>query len=198
MEPSTLTFETISQHSQEFYQQIYVVQTLGRDELIDLGEFSTDRPVIVVDSCGWYYQKMFPQHNIRRMEGITTCKNMNLDRSRVDILFDDRDKHLSFPKISLDNAVLILDHSVLLKYRTPSEVHEILNRLTVAIPCTDIYIRMALLYSNDNRFQDRLQQQIKILPAGYTVVKFNLDLNAKYQPLIAHFRKNTEYESSVY
>lgn len=198
MEHTTLTFDTISQHSQEFYQQIYVVQTLPKHELINLHEFSTDRAVIVVDSCGWYYQQMFPQHKIHRVEGLTTCKNMKLARDQVDTVFDDRSDLPSFPKINFSNSVLILDHSVLLKYRTPEEIKTILETLTATTLCSDICLRIALLYSNDNRFQNRLNQIVKIVPEGYAVVKFDMNLDVKYQPLVAHFRKNCTHETNIH
>jgi len=198
MEHSTLTFDTISKHPQEFYKQIYFVQNFSRQELIDLHEFSADRPVIVVDSCGWHYQQIFPQHNIHRVEGVTTCKNMKISREQVDTLFDDRGEFPIFPNIGFDNAVVILDHSLLLKYRTPNEIKTILDTLTTKIPCVDICVRLGLLYSNDDRFQNRLEQLIKIVPNGYSVVKFNLNFNATYQPLMAHFLRDTVYESSSY
>lgn len=198
MEHTTLTFETISRHSKEFYQQIYVVQTLPKHELIDLHEFPQDRPVIVVDSCGWYYQQQFPQYNIHRVEGLTTCKNMKLGRNQVDTVFDDRDELPRFPKMHFSNAIMIVDHSLLLKYRTPDQMQTILNRLADATACRDICVRIALLYSNDNRFENRLDQLITIVPTGYSVIKFDMNLDAKYQPLVAHFRQNTVYESSIH
>ena len=198
MEHTALTFETISRHSQEFYQQIYVVQTLPKERLIDLGAFAQDRTVIVVDSCGWYYQQQFPQYRIHRVEGINTCKNMKLGRDQVDTIFDDRDELPRVPKIDFANSVMVLDHSLLLKYRTPAQVQAILNRLVNATGCGDIVVRMALLYSNDNRFHNRLDQLATIVPEDYSVVKFDMNLDAPGQPLCAHFRQNTIYELGIH
>lgn len=175
----------------EYYRNVYISQTFDRRQLLDLDQFDTQQKIIVVDSCAWYYQKIFDTHDIYKVEGIQTCKSMNLSRSQVDKMFDDQDLHnLKFPDLHFPNAVLLLDYSRILKYRTPEQLHNILNSLARSSQADKILVRLSMVVSDDNRFIDRLQNMSKITPAGYTVVSFQINFDVQHQPLVACFQKN--------
>lgn len=178
----------------QYYRVQYPNQTFDRQDLVDLDKFASTQKIVIVDSCGWYYEQQFPSHNIFKIEGLNTCKTMGLTRNQFDQLFDDRDLlEPKFPAGDHDGCILILDHSTLLKYRDPPELQTILQSLIKTYNPQQMIIRLGLLFYNDNRFDDRLKNLCGITPSGYSLISLSVNFEDALQSLLASFKKNQNF-----
>ena len=194
MEHKQITFKSINRNPDAFYRWTYPVMRMAKDELVNLDLLYPKQKIVIVDSAGWYYREQFKSVDIYCVEGICMCKNVSLDRSKFDKLYDDTEYHdIKFPNLSNPGCVLFFDHSPVLKYRTGPQIKEIFDRLSSNVEPTKIHLRLPLLTTDDNRFKDRLIEMSGIVPDGYVTAKFNFDMNLKHPMLVAEFYKKSNY-----
>jgi len=199
MEHQALTFKAINRSPDSFYRHTYPVMRMSKDKMIDLDKTYPGKKIIMVDSCGWFYQQIFPTADIYKIEGIDMCKNVSMSKEKIDCLFDDRTfEKPKFPARIFPNSVLIVDHSTLWKYRTNSQMQEILNDLTQSMQPELVHIRTPLITTNDYRFRDRLQDLASIVPSNYITTEFLFFLNEQEKMWTAKFKKLQNYASSLY
>lgn len=197
MEHRPLTFQAINRSPENFYRYVYHVLRMGKDELVDLPALYPDRKIVIVDSCGWFYQQQFPQADIYKIEGIYMCKNVNMSRDKIDCLFDDTDfENLKFPRRPFDQSVLLIDHSPLMKYRDGQQIHQVLNAMTESVRSELVHLRMPLLTTNDYRFSDRVKEMSTIAPKNYHTTEFFFTINTHQPMLIAKFQRTKSYANS--
>lgn len=191
MEPLRQTKVT-DQNRNDFYHSVYRVQSLPVNQLIDLNLYAL--PIVLVDSCGWYYRNCFPNKQVIVVEGMQHCKTFNLKRDQFDRLFDDRVESPRIPQINTTESVLVLDQSpILLKYRGVDELRETFNQLCNAANASILRIRLPLATMNDNRFQDRIKALVNLVPEAF-ITSF---INYNTSTLNAEYVKKKSYEFSV-
>jgi len=196
MEHQPLTSKAIGQSPDLFYQQIYPVMKMKRDQLIDIDSEYPDKKIIIVDSCGWFYQQMFVNADIYKIEGVCMCKNVSMSLEKIDSMFDDRNfDKLKFPVKQFPGSVLVIDHSTIFKYRTGMQIQSVLTDLTQSIQSELVHIRMPLRTTDDYRLSDRLHELIKIIPNGYVTTDFSFSIGN--QMLVAKFKKLLDYASNI-
>lgn len=194
MEHQHITFKAINRSANSFYKRVYPVQRMKKDELIDLEALYNNKKIVIVDSCGWFYQQMFPNSDIYKIEGIDMCKNVSMDREKFDCLFDDRDyENQKFPNRPFDGSVLIIDHSPLMKYRNGKQMRKVFNDLSQSIQPELIHVRMPLATTNDYRFSDRILELVNITPDNYVTTEFSYFLDVGKTALIAKFKRLKNY-----
>jgi len=183
----TLTTYPTDRNRDEFYRMLYRVQNLPKDQLIDLGDLDTSCPILIIDSCGWYYRQHFPGHDITVIESVTVCKDYRLGLDRFDKMFDNRNQQMRWPRLPVIDPVLILDQSPLLfKYQAPGDVPKALEPMISLYRPREIRMRVSLVTLDDPRFCDRVQHITSMIPPGYVVSyleydpeKLRLDLKRK-------------------
>jgi hypothetical protein len=167
----------------EFYKQIYPVLSMPKQTLLDVSTIMGTK--IMVDSTGWYYREHFPTECILSVEHINTCKNFKLDKSKFDKIFND----ISFPTIDISGpTVLILDHTLFLKYKTISQINELLSMMSKKCNSYYIMIRGNMNTLGDNRFEDRIKDFVSIVPDDFLITKLSCDL-IKYQVEMKKIKK---------
>lgn len=156
---------------------VYPQQLDTIDQLLPLHACDHQQPILVIDSCGWHYKRLFPSHNIRTVEGMQRLKHSALDRSLWDHMFDDRDaQNPRFGNLAYKGSCVILDRSVFLKYQNPQQLHAILNAVVTATQCDHLWLRMSMLTCNDDRFQDRVSNMSAITPDQFVTTEININL----------------------
>jgi hypothetical protein len=194
MEHQPLTFKAINRSPDSFYRHVYPVLKMKKDELIDLETLYSNKKIVIVDSCGWVYQTMFPNSDIYKIEGIDMCKNVSMTQEKLDCLFDDRDfKNQKFPNRPFDGSVLIIDHSPLMKYRNGKQIRKIFNDLAQSIRPELFHIRMLLDTTDDYRFDNRILELVNIVPDNYVTTEFLFFLDVGNRKLVAKFKRLKNY-----
>jgi hypothetical protein len=196
MEHQPLTFKAINRSPNLFYRHVYPVMKMNKDQLINLESEYAGKKIVMVDSCGWFYQQMFNSANIHKMESLYMCKNVSMSKEKIDSIFDDQNfEKLKFPNRKFPGSVLIIDHSPILKYRNAMQMQEILTDLTQNIQCELVHVRLPLWTTDDYRFSDRLHELVTIIPKGYVTTEFLFTVNAGL--LIVKFKRLLNYASSI-
>ncbi len=196
MEHQPITFKAINRSPDSFYRHTYPVMGMSKSSLIDLDSDYAGKKIVIVDSCGWFYQQAFPNADIHKMESLYMCKNVSMSKEKVDSVFDDRDfEKLKFPSRKFPSSVLIVDHSPILKYRDAAQMHEVLTDLTQCTQPELVHVRLLLFTTNDYRFSDRLHELVNIVPDNYVTTEFLYNINSRM--LIAKFKRLLAYESSI-
>lgn len=162
---------------QDFYRAVYPVQNDTIDQLIDISGFS--EPVIAVDCCGWHYSKLFNRPMIK-VETTTSVENYKLTSQHYTHLLDDHDDILRWPALpDTVNAVLLLDRSPLLKYRSLQEISDIVDTMIQIYQPGRVLIRGHLRFVDDCRLVDRLTNWFGFLNrAGHVTTKFLYDTDS--------------------
>lgn len=198
MEHQSLTFKAINRSPDSFYRHTYPVMKMPKDKMIDLEAAYPGKKIIMVDSCGWFYQEKFPTADIYKIEGIDMYKNVSMSKDKVDCMFDDRTfEQQKFPARVFPNSVLIVDHSTLFKYRTIGQMQQVVDSLVQSMQPELMHIRVPLLTVNDYRFADRLSELASIVPKNYITTEFSFVLNKQEQMWTAKFEKIQNYASSL-
>lgn len=196
MEHQPITFKAINRSPDSFYRHTYPVMKMSKSNLIDLDSEYAGKKIVIVDSCGWFYQEVFPNADIYKMESLYMCKNVSMAKEKIDSVFDDRDfEKLKFPSRKFPDSVLIIDHSPLFKYRNAVQMHEILTDLTECTQPELVHVRLPLRTTNDYRFSDRLHELVNIVPKNYITTEFLFNLNSIM--LTAKFKRLANYASSI-
>lgn len=165
MEQTTVT----KQNQQEFYKSLYRQQLDNKQSLIDIVSYDH---VVLVDCCGWHYEKIF-QRPVTKIECLITAKNFDLNLTHFDKMIDDRDRdNLRWPAIDISDCVLIFDRSQLLRYRTIKEINKILNSAIQTYKPNKVIVRADTRFIDDNRFVNRINNLAGINIDGYVVEKF--------------------------
>jgi hypothetical protein len=197
MDHQPLTFKAINRSPDSFYRHTYPVMKMSKDKMIDLELDYADKKIVMVDSCGWFYQQAFPNADIHKMESLHMCKNVSMSKEKIDSIFDDRNfEKLKFPSRKFPSSVLIVDHSPILKYRNAAQMHEVLTDLTQCTQPEMVHVRLPLFTTNDYRFSDRLHELVNIVPNNYITTEFLYNINSRM--LITKFKKLQNYASSLY
>jgi hypothetical protein len=179
MEQTTIN----NKNRNEFYKRLYPVLAMPKQTLLDVSAVMGTK--IIVDSTGWYYREHFPTEHILSIEHINTCKNFKLDKSKFDKIFND----ISFPKIDIsDPTVLILDHTVFLKYKTINQINELLSMMSERCNSYYIMIRGSMITLADHRFGDRIKDFVSVVPSGFLITKLSCDL-AQYSVEMKKIKK---------
>jgi len=196
MEHQPITFKAINRSPDSFYRHTYPVMRMPKSNLIDLDSEYAGKKIVIVDSCGWFYQQAFPNADIYKMESLYMCKNVSMDKEKIDSVFDDRDfEKLKFPSRNFPGSVLLIDHSLILRYRNAVQMHEILSDLTQCIQSELVHVRLTLRNTDDYRFSDRLHELVNIVPKNYITTEFLFNLNSRL--LTAKFKRIVNYASSI-
>jgi hypothetical protein len=194
MEHQSITFKAINRSPDSFYKHVYPVLKMKKDMLIDIESLYNNKKIVMVDSCGWFYQQMFPNSDIYKIEGIDMCKNVSMSREKFDCLFDDRDfKNQKFPSRPFEDSILIIDHSPLMKYRNGEQIRGVFNNLVQSIRPELIHVRMPLTTSNDYRFTSRILELVNLAPDNYVTTEFLFYLDVEKHHLVAKFKRLKNY-----
>ena len=194
MEHQPLTFKAINRSPDSFYRHVYPVLKMKKDELIDLETLYGNKKIVIVDSGGWFYQKIFPNSDIYKIEGMDMCKNVSMAQEKVDCLFDDKDfKNQKFSSRPFDGSILIIDHSPLMKYRNGEQIRKIFNDLAKSIQPELFHIRMPLTTTTDYRFNNRILELVNITPDNYVTTEFLFFLDVEKHELVAKFKRLKNY-----
>lgn len=163
------------ENREKFYPDLYPVLLDTQEELVDL------RPIvgtaILVDSCGWYYQKFFPDADICSIEPLLTAHQFKLNSDQYDRLIDNQkdNARLVWPSINCIADTVVFDRSPLLKYRTIEQIAELVSDMAKKYLPNRIILRSSLVFINDTRLCDRFYNFYKLRIANYVVEKFDYD-----------------------
>jgi hypothetical protein len=116
---------------------------------------------------------MFPNLDIVQVEGLSTCKNYQLNKTQVDKIFNDINQQLKFSNMHYPGSILVMDHANFLKYRSVSQLNQLLNELTQNIQPKEVYIRMSTATMGDFRLHDRIKDLVNIVPVNYITSTFS-------------------------
>lgn len=196
MDHQPLTFKAINRSPDSFYRHAYPVMKMHKSDLIDIESEYVGKKIVMVDSCGWFYQQVFPNADIHKMESWYMCKNASMGKEKVDSIFDDRNfEKLKFPGRNFPGSVVIIDHSPILKYRCALQMQEILTDLTQSTQAELLHVRLPLWTTDDYRFSDRLHELVNITPKNYVTTEFLYNINSG--SIVAKFKKLLNYASSI-
>lgn len=177
---------------EDFYRVLYNLQTWPRDRLIDVSSYCC--PIVVIDSCGWYYRQCFENNKFILVEGVQTCKSFNLNKGYFDYLFDDRKEIPTVPTIKTADSVLLIDHSPsIFRYKDPKTICTIISQACDAARSLIARVRIPLMLIDDHHLQDRIHDLIKIVPKDYITTFVHYDLVF----LNLEFRKKKYYAISI-
>lgn len=176
--------QVTDQNRQDFYRALYPMSDSSADQLIDLSQFG-DCDCVLIDCAGKTYREQFPTSKIHILETISKAKQFQFTSEHFDKLIDTRvDDSIVWPKLEVNNPVIIFDRSPLLKYIT-FEVWQQFIRSAVEKYCpSKIIINQNLMFIDDCRMQDRFYSLSTFRLANYVVEQFvydtdNLRLNLK-------------------
>lgn len=176
MEHKGLTYSMIARNRDRFRRHVYPNQRMSQDQLVDLSAWPTDRPVIAVDCSAELYQAQYPSHSIKRVEGVFSCKNFAYDLKTIDHMFDDKVfERVRFPAMSYPGSLLLLDHSLFIKYRSGAELAELFAHMTDRIEPDLVIVRHHSYAFDEYRFGNRLAELLEMIPAGYVMVSVLFD-----------------------
>ena len=173
----------------EFYKQLYDHQTKDMASLIDLSQLEHGEKILI-DCCGWYYKKCFPQQSIIALENIKTALEFDLTKNQFDKLFDGRSDDIPrWPKIVADSPTVIFDRSPILNYQNLETLKKILDSIDNIYRPKAIILRQSLLFIDDPRLVDRFYNISKLCVDRHVIKKFNYDLDSGI--LEIHFRNKS-------
>jgi len=196
MEHQPITFKAINRSPDSFYRHTYPVMRMHKSNLIDIESGYAGKKIVIVDSCGWFYQQAFPNADIHKMESLYMCKNVSMSKEKIDSIFDDQNfEKLKFPSRNFPGSVLIVDHSPILKYRSAVQMQEVFTDLTQSTQSDQVHVRLPLRTTDDYRFSDRLHELVNIVPNNYVTTEFLFNINSRL--LIAKFKRLLNYASSI-
>lgn len=156
-------------NKEDFYKVVYPVSAMSKDRLLNIEDYPGTK--VIVDSAGLTYQLNFPSQNIIKIEKIQTCKEFQFNKNHFDKLYKDDP---NFPVIKV-KGTLILDHSPLLKYKTETELKQVIKSLTECIYTETVVLRMAVSTMGDYRFTDRIRNLINFIPDNFLIENLNYD-----------------------
>jgi hypothetical protein len=157
---------------QDFYKSVYPMQTNSVGQLIDLSSY-TNTTCVLIDCCGWHYKKLFPTNRIISIEHVQTAKQFKLSAEQFDKLVDDQYR---WPRLPVQDPVVVLDRSPMLKYHTLDDISNMLHNLASSYTPGKLILRANMLFIDDNRLEDRFYNLSSIALAGYVVEKFCYDV----------------------
>tara|TARA_R110000868_G_scaffold214205_1_gene464307 strand:- start:630 stop:1190 length:561 start_codon:yes stop_codon:yes gene_type:complete len=160
---------------QEFYKNVYYMQTNSRDQLINLAEF--DNTCILIDCCGAYYKTLF-QQNIFVLETVNSFKEYKFSRDQFDKLIDNQiDGHIKWPTINILTPVLIFDRSPLIKYLDINNLCHLVSNAAEQYQASNIVLRQKLCFVDDARITDRFYNFYNFKIKNYCIEKFLYNVN---------------------
>ena len=170
----------------KFYKHVYRQQFNSKSQLIDLSEFSSD--CVLIDCCGWHYRNTFPDKNIIILETVKSALQFKLDRNKFNRLIDDQQDHtISWPPLEIINPVLIFDRSPILKYRSVSDLVDLLSNASTIYCASQLVINVDTTFVDDPRVVDRFYNLSKISIPNFIVVEFVY--KSTTNNLFMHFRR---------
>lgn len=198
MQHQQIPFKHITRQPDSFYKHVYPVLSMSKNQLIDLSHLSSDHQIIAVDSCGWFYQEHYPNLKFYNVESLYMVKNVSMDRSKFDKLYNDKDDiHPSFPKVSFEKSVLILDNTVLFRYREIENFKTVFENLLCCTNPELVYFRGTTKLTGEFRFSNRVQGLTQVVPDTYTIEKFLFDAAGSINSFQINLRKIKKYASSI-
>jgi hypothetical protein len=196
MDHQPLTFKAINRSPDSFYRHVNPVMKMHKSNLIDIESEYAGKKIVMVDSCGWFYQQVFPNADIHKMESLYMCKNVSMGKEKIDSVYDDQNfEKLKFPSRNFPGCVVIIDHSPILKYRSALQMQEVFTDLTQSTQAELLHVRLPLWTTDDYRFSDRLHELVNITPKNYVTTEFLYNINSG--SIIAKFKKLLNYASSI-
>lgn len=180
----------IARNRDKFRQHVYPTMQMLPYELIDLNQFDPKQTIVMVDCCADYYQECFPNYNIIRVEGVFACKNYAYNPRQINHIFDDKNfERTQFPPMPYPGSVLIMDHSLFIKYRTGAELQDLILTMTKNIQPETVILRHHSYAFNEYRFGNRLQELLHMIPEDYVTVSVQFD----EKDFAVRFKKIKEY-----
>ena len=85
------------------------------------------------------------------------------------------------------------DHGVLLRYTTPDITKNILDVLATKTLCSQILVRLSLQTIGHWRFDDRVEEMMRITPTGFVVSKFLFDVESSKKTFIGNYVRKKSY-----
>lgn len=166
----------IARNRDRFRRHVYPNQRMSQDQLVDLSAWPTDRPVIAVDCSAELYQAQYPTHTIKRVEGVFSCKNFAYDLKNIDHVFDDKVfEAIKFPDMRYPGSLLLLDHSLFIKYRSGTELAKLFAHMTNRIEPDLVIVRHHSYAFDEYRFGNRLAELMQIIPERHVMVSVLFD-----------------------
>lgn len=160
---------------QEFYQTVYNQQFFGKSSLVPLHRHPANQYVIV-DCCGWYYQRQWPQHKILCIETETSVSSFNLDQTLFDEVINDKElPNIKWPTATEKNCILIFDHSPMLKYLDKKNFLVVLDSAAEHYQAKKVIVRINHQLLDDFRLQDRFDTLCQLRLINYVVSEFKYD-----------------------
>ncbi len=185
----------IERNRERFREHVYPVMQMRPEQLVNLDQFSHDKIVVMVDCCADVYKKQFPAHSIVRVEGVFACKNYAYQPREIDHIFDDKDFELTrFPDMNYPGSVLLMDHSLFIKYRNGKDLQHLLTQMTHNIDPDLVIVRHHSFAFDEYRFGNRVAELMQMIPDNYTVSKLHFD----EKDLDIRFRKKKTYSHDSY
>lgn len=159
------------ENQKEFYKSLY-----NKDKpLIDLASLSASQYVFA-DCRGYEYRQKYHDMNIVVLETLTTAQQFGLSRENFDYLIDNRAfNRIVWPKIKLQDCMVIFDHSPMLKYLTATEMVHTLESMAELYAPDKILLNSSLFFIDDERTVDRFYDLTRIRIKHYVVEIFYYD-----------------------
>lgn len=177
----------------EFYKQMYRQPFDAKSQLVNLEQFSTD--CILIDCCGWHYRDLFPNNNIISLETVKTVLEFKLDPAKFNKLIDNQqDNRINWPPVVCSNPVLIFDRSPILKYRTVSDLVDVLSNAVQKYQASQLIVNLHTTFIDDPRLMDRFNNFSKICISGFTIKEFVY--TTSNDKLFMHFKRNYVVQSN--
>lgn len=168
MEQTSIT----NQNRLGFYTNVYPQQLDKKENLIDISSYVNP---LLIDCCGWYYEHVFNQPVIK-IESATTAKDFKLNLTQFNKLFDNRDSNnLTWPMVGANHSAVVFDRSAVMKYQSITGINKILELTSKLYTPEKIIFRSILLFVDDNRFNNRVENLCNIKIPGYVVDQFVYD-----------------------
>lgn len=159
-------------NSNEFQKNLYQ-PTVDLDQL-------TEKTIIAIDCQGWHLQELYPNKTVLGLETQFNIVDFKLTRKQFYQAIDSRNyDKLVWPKLEVNNAAVIFDHSPVLKYRSPSEINNILNTVCQQYRPNSLVVKLNLMHVDDNRLTDRFYNLTQFRIESYVVHEFSYTANAK-------------------
>lgn len=189
MEPKLQTKVT-DQNRFGLHSNVYNRTTKTKDQLIQLDNFNSTN-FIIVDSGAQQYRQFWPNVNIVELEALNTIKSFNATPANKCKLLDDRVYNdIKWPTVNVLDCALIFDYSTFLKYRTVSDIVNLISFAANKYNANDIVFRSLTMFVDDARLTDRFENLSQLMINGYIVTEFNY--NVKH--LTVSYRKKYQYE----
>lgn len=160
-----------------FYKTLYPQQLDCQEKLIQLTH-QTIGQYIVIDSCSWHYKACWPNANIIGLECLSTALEFKLQTHQFDKLIDTRQPdNIAWPNLNTNNPALIFDRSPILKYKTVSEIVNIVVSAADKYQANAVFLNIQSVFVDDIRLTDRFNNLINLQLPNFIVKKFYYDEN---------------------